>query len=672
MASRKIHRWTDPTYPLEAGETFPGTIGGDAYDRINIGSGGAGGSPADGQKVGGNFPNTYLVDFEEDARATAANRGLRALAENTDTLDDILRASVPARATQSWAGAAAFLSLAPQNVFVGKSGETVPLAPELVQIIVTSTGLPAVSAGGATIVATDVVDDTSLSSIRGTPSSGFSNNARVVWNATVPAGTYTVIYGSRVSLARLAETRPREFLRAVLLGERISALVLSLQQHGLNERYRRSNQVVAGTPNLAGDGAAVTVDGAAVTFRGTVAADSARRDVHDAVLTVDHTSYFAPNTSATDAALFAQFLLTDGRDGSAGVAGMSSPATGGTVWAAARPAITPIAANRNTAVDFGAATLNPSGTADQIQVGASARFWRSSGGLNLSTIRLGFDLMKVVRASGATEVYVIQALNANNRIASLRRLNGSTPTFPSSEAVTAYLIQPYTTIGQGIQSGNRLGQLVISQLPDSREATDDTSARTTPFTVLAPRVQRGTEIPGSVQDDAVKTAVAYRDYVAIQFGGWDTARSGDQAFQPVITAGVYGNGRIWSNEYVHAGFRRKVAEQEITDSTTWAQTITFTNTATGYDVRVQQDAPGSLTVAVAASAIRAGMQLSLTLRLPYPQLARGRVEMVWPGACLFTSGSSEVPDNFAGVVEWLMYITVTGDILVRQNLYPLA
>jgi hypothetical protein len=96
-----FHRFVDPSYNLGGG-SFPGTLYGEAYDRVNVISGGVGtgGSAfADNAKVGGPNVGTYWHAFGEDATSNYFNRGMKALNENTDLLDDLLHRdiAVPAR-----------------------------------------------------------------------------------------------------------------------------------------------------------------------------------------------------------------------------------------------------------------------------------------------------------------------------------------------------------------------------------------------------------------------------------------------------------------------------------------------------------------------------------------------------------------------------------------------
>lgn len=76
-----FHRLVVPTY-------FNGLPAG--YNYINNALTGTP-APADGARPSGPNAGTYFVGFGEDGRVIAANRGLKALAENTDLLDDLIR-----------------------------------------------------------------------------------------------------------------------------------------------------------------------------------------------------------------------------------------------------------------------------------------------------------------------------------------------------------------------------------------------------------------------------------------------------------------------------------------------------------------------------------------------------------------------------------------------------
>jgi hypothetical protein len=115
-----LHRYVTPTY-------FGGLPG--THDLINVTSGGVGasdGSALVAPQKPPPHPNqgTYFVAFGEDATSADANRGFRALAENTDFLDDIVHAdqSIPTLSASVVVGAPVSSLVVTGDVFVGAAG----------------------------------------------------------------------------------------------------------------------------------------------------------------------------------------------------------------------------------------------------------------------------------------------------------------------------------------------------------------------------------------------------------------------------------------------------------------------------------------------------------------------------------------------------------------------
>jgi len=109
-------------------DPFPG-----GYDFINDpAANGNAGVPAnaDGKKVGGPNDGTYFVGFGEDATSADANRGFKALAQNTDELDNYMRRplAVPARTANVTAVAPVSSILLPDasGVFVAGASSAIP------------------------------------------------------------------------------------------------------------------------------------------------------------------------------------------------------------------------------------------------------------------------------------------------------------------------------------------------------------------------------------------------------------------------------------------------------------------------------------------------------------------------------------------------------------------
>ena len=109
-----FHRLTAPSY-------FGGLPGG--YDYINnllVGTP----SIADGPRATGPNLGTYFLGFAEDAVSQAINRGLKALAENTDTLDGYLHLdlAIPAVTADVTAGAPVTSIVLTGPIFIGMAG----------------------------------------------------------------------------------------------------------------------------------------------------------------------------------------------------------------------------------------------------------------------------------------------------------------------------------------------------------------------------------------------------------------------------------------------------------------------------------------------------------------------------------------------------------------------
>ena len=96
----KFHRFVDPSYtsaPTLSTPDAPVTFDGIDYDRLNVTATGTGpgAAAAAGYKTGSAVnTGTYFIAFGEDATSAQSNRGLKALAENTDHLDDLLHRDV--------------------------------------------------------------------------------------------------------------------------------------------------------------------------------------------------------------------------------------------------------------------------------------------------------------------------------------------------------------------------------------------------------------------------------------------------------------------------------------------------------------------------------------------------------------------------------------------------
>lgn len=194
-----FHRYVTPSY-------FGGMPGG--YDLINVTSGGVGasdGSALVAAKKPGPHPNagTYFVAFGEDATSADANRGFKALAENSDLLDDAFHAdqSIPVVSAVQTPGSALPSTTIPGYVFVGGSGETNDQRTRsgLVAVI-DGDGFPLHIFNGSIYVPV-VVSSIQTSGGSNVVGSGYYLNPTVLFAPAIPSGQpYRLAYYQRSNL----------------------------------------------------------------------------------------------------------------------------------------------------------------------------------------------------------------------------------------------------------------------------------------------------------------------------------------------------------------------------------------------------------------------------------------------------------------------------------------
>lgn len=286
-----FHRLTVPTY-------FGGLVTG--ADYLNTPSDptvGGSGTPAsvDGVKVGGPNDGTYFNAFGDDATSAYMNRGLFALGQNTDALDDYLHRdiAVPVRTASVTAGSAITTIAITGQIFIGASGTVNnQVNRDALFSVLDSNGNEIISVPGGSSVQVGLVHDGSNNNVVGTTASGFRSGVTLTLTAAIPSGTsYYVVYGERGNLAAL----PVDALTSVKVrsAQEVSAeverLLLTLHgttayqftwndawpvtlngllRGGLNARYRNSSvdpgwTVDADTP---GAGSTITRDGAAINM----------------------------------------------------------------------------------------------------------------------------------------------------------------------------------------------------------------------------------------------------------------------------------------------------------------------------------------------------------------------------------------------------------------------
>lgn len=199
-----LHRLTDVLYN---GGTFPAS-----HDKINDpSSNGDPGVPAlaDSGKLatsGHVNEGTYFIGWTEDGTSHSGNRPHKALAENTDYLDDICTGDVPVPAELEGTAAGAISSLnISGDVFVGMQGvytNTQPYRDRLIKVIDNSTGNDMVDNSGVKVSCDRIRNTADTLNAVGVPASGFENNPTVGFTPSIPTGrSYRIVYGKRSTLA---------------------------------------------------------------------------------------------------------------------------------------------------------------------------------------------------------------------------------------------------------------------------------------------------------------------------------------------------------------------------------------------------------------------------------------------------------------------------------------
>lgn len=281
-----FHRLVTPTY-------FGGLPVG--YDYINdpVANGDAGVAAfADAKKTTGPNEGTYFIAFQEDATSNFANRGLQALAENTDFIDNILRKdlALTARTADVLAGAPVSQIVLAGQTFVGEFGvaNNQDQRDRLISVLDSSDN-EIIDAAGVRVLAL-LIHDGASNNVVGTQATGFFNTPTVNLNVAIPTGTtYRVYYGERGSLANLpknafTEIKIRGAQEVEAEVERVFrdlhatsgavwndpwvATVNSLARTGLDGRYRHTTTDPGTGPalNTPGAGGTITRDGPAVTM----------------------------------------------------------------------------------------------------------------------------------------------------------------------------------------------------------------------------------------------------------------------------------------------------------------------------------------------------------------------------------------------------------------------
>lgn len=266
MSSTIPHRYVTPTYP--------GAAGFDYFNVISGGTGGTGSAYMDLAKVGGPNAGTYAVAFGEDATSSNANRGMRALAQNDDYIDNLLHRliAVPVVSTGGPSGSTTTTVTLPVATFLGTSGySTAPASLNMLFEITDSNNDEIIDPGtGATVAVASVTLGTGDTIGGGGANGNFSGNTvQLNISPAIPASvSYKVKYATQSDLADL----PIDALTAInirganeidgavenllreLHGNNESwnaawdSTIWDLASGGINERYNRSSTGNPGSP----------------------------------------------------------------------------------------------------------------------------------------------------------------------------------------------------------------------------------------------------------------------------------------------------------------------------------------------------------------------------------------------------------------------------------------
>lgn len=461
-----FHRYQDPSYNLLGG-AFPGTVGAQAYDRVNVVSGGVGGgngsANADGSKSGGPNAGTYFVAFGEDATSSFANRGLRALAQNTDALDNILRGSVPYVVGAPYD----FPSLSAEvvvtgDVFVGEFGalNTQENRDRIFQITY-GNGLSIDGSGSpGTPVTCTLIHDGSGNNVLGTATDGFRNGAYFRLSSSQSTGGnglgYTIYVGRRTSYANMLEARLSDLVAEHMRSRAFDGDLAKLFTQGLNGRYRKSTGNEGFDYDEPGLGATIQRDGKAVTVALEThpweGAPSQYDDIFRAGFRTEQTLLgLAADPDQSGNIGFAHVTTRRSRD-----TGVEFGAVGrdAAAFAVLNPVhLTSPTDGSNTYYTYlqtnTPAVLNPSNIgADYVRV-SSPYYFRNGGNTGVARY---YDILLITRTEGTvttTKPYVITSIVDDTTVAvsPLASRPGDDTVFTANTSATVQWVQPCEIVG---------------------------------------------------------------------------------------------------------------------------------------------------------------------------------------------------------------------------------
>lgn len=446
----KFHRFVDPTYYLFAGESFPavaggtGTIGLNTYDRANVvsgGSGSGGSAPADGQKGSGVNNYTYFVGFGDDATSLNTNRGFRAAFESLDTLDNILRESLPKHATVTGPSPVSDAIVIPGDVWCGNAGDT---ADRLVAAYQAS-GFPLVN-GTTAVYPIDIDNGTVGSSVVGT---GWVSSPTVRFNVPVTQA-YEIVYGARTTLARVSEIEQGAWWGQDIESINLSHVTFGVFRHGLDEMYRRATTPTTPSPllNTPGSGAVIRRDGQALTVLEPDVAYTAGPYPDPFLASFKTVKESTGTTTAQpdkDGAIGYLSVTSFRNSFEAGDPGTSLYNYAGLVQRSVDTDDYGGVGLTTTRVPAGAsATINPTGSpAGTLRLTSTAHYWYKVFGVDKKTaLRSNVDLIQITRSTGEKRLVRVSdaVAGATQLDVVVAAVAGSS--LPVNEAVTVVLYQP--------------------------------------------------------------------------------------------------------------------------------------------------------------------------------------------------------------------------------------
>jgi hypothetical protein len=481
-----FHRFVDPTYNLLGTDSFPGSIGpNDSYDRVNVTSGGVGGpggaANAGPQKGSGVNSGTYFVAFGEDGTSQNANRGFRALSENTDAIDEILRRNVPKWTKVTLSNPSATSVVLPGDVFVGDDASTD--AWELAAISTTQNYK--LLNGLTPITLIDIDDGTPSSSVIG---QGWYPNPTLRFSSVVNEDIF-VAYGARSSTARIVEQEREAVWRGLMNDAFFGIDGRSLSWHGLDERYRRNSLPTTASPALStpGSGARITRDGQAIEAFSPVLDYKANPYPDPFLACWMANAGYATQVAKSAAHTGSDFMGNIGfltisplkqvpNDPSSGEFASTNRFLAGVmnmVPMDTRADLINSVATRTRVPAGAAATTNPSGSDPNLIKITAPNYFKSGGFTAMAT---GMDYIVVDFGGGVKKGYVLATINADDEIKVKAPGDEFTdPGLPTNTPVNIEWFQVLSGFGMGRDNflGKHGGVFFMSPRPLTAATPDD-------------------------------------------------------------------------------------------------------------------------------------------------------------------------------------------------------